>query len=199
MDPLLKESLDLALEYLRVLAWPVVVIVAVVMFRSSIRALFTRMTKASGFGASAEFAAEVRSLAEESKQIREGEGVGEVGGTSATQDREPATNLGRMLIAWAKLEAAAEEVAERAKLRSQGGPISQIAIELREDGLIGAQTFHILMSLRALRNDVVHRADQAQVLDVAAEDFISTVENLESAFRAAGRAADERYRNASVP
>lgn len=60
---------ELALEYLKVLAWPMVVFTLALLYRRPLIALLARLRKATGWGATVELADEARQLADESAQI----------------------------------------------------------------------------------------------------------------------------------
>lgn len=54
---------ELVLRYVRALAWPLAVVVIVVLFRHTIRATVSRLTELSGAGVSAKFQSEAESMA----------------------------------------------------------------------------------------------------------------------------------------
>lgn len=65
------EVAKLVLEFVRVLAWPVVAVAALWIFGPNLRTVLGRLTEASWGGAAVKFAAEVKELGEEAESVRD--------------------------------------------------------------------------------------------------------------------------------
>ena len=67
----LHDWLDIILEYLKVLAWPAIVLTLALIFRRPLIDIFKRLQKASGWGAQLELRQEIREVADDSSTTPE--------------------------------------------------------------------------------------------------------------------------------
>lgn len=198
MDPLvlLAAAFDvgmklatLLLEYLKVMVWPAVVVWALWMYRHQLRDFIDRVR--SGKVGWFEFATNnVQHLSEESEVLPDliaaqstEEHRGEL--VAAPEAPEPATLLGRLLLAWGDLEAAAgDAVARREISPTFARNLAVLFAKLERDRLIGPDTAAVARSLQKIRNDVVHRATETTLSPEFVDGFAETARNLATILRA---------------
>jgi len=188
------EIAALVLEYLKVVMWPSVVVALALVYRRHLITVLERVRKASGFGASLELADRSLRLAEQSEEIPElaqaeaiaddDEGIANLEGEGAE------TLMGRMVIAWSRLERAMHDTAVSLELGTGGTRnLGVISSQLRAQGLIGMETERIAKSLQRLRNEIIHHADEVVLTPPVVEGFVETASNIERVIRAAGTVA----------
>ncbi|MFJ4996538.1 hypothetical protein ACIP5T_00150 [Microbacterium sp. NPDC088619] len=172
----------LLLDYLKVIVWPAVVVWGLWMFRRQLRDFIDRVR--SGKMGWFEFETEMRHLSEKSEVLPDlaaaqasEEQRGEV--PSTPEAPEPATLLGRMLLAWSDLEVAAREAGIRRQKSAQFSRNLVVLFgALEHDGLISREAVSIARSLQRVRNSIVHRATETVLTPQFVDDFTETTRNL---------------------
>lgn len=252
----LQDWLDTVLEYLKVFAWPAVVLTLALVFRAPLIEVLQRLHKAAGFGASVELERTLeqnaRSLNEASlpelahtetgsnepeqpeqsespeqaeptkRSVRSGTPEAAQGGhepldhdavnpqkqlwspdavrrfwrqqpamaaelglihpdfRSAFGDAE---NYGRMMLAWAHLEAKAVRLGELIGLSSSSARnLGVLSGKLLDRGLVSHEAAEIARSLQRLRNELVHEVENINISPVLTVDFVETAEKLDRVF-----------------
>ncbi|GAA3212980.1 hypothetical protein [Microbacterium terregens] len=167
----------LVLEYLKVLVWPAVVMVGILIFRRSLRALISRIRKGSGWGVAIELEGDADQLAAESVQLPELKGKTHSQTEDPPQGSDRESRLGRVLTAWSAVEREAAALASRLGLipRTNLGVLSR---ELLAKDLVSGETAKVMNGLQQLRNRIVHTADTVDLTDATVEDFVLTSRNL---------------------
>lgn len=167
----------LVLEYLKVLVWPAVVVVGILVFRRSLRALISRIRKGSGWGVAIELEGDADQLAAESVRLPELKGKAQSQIDEPAQGSDHESRLGRVLTAWSAVEREASALASRLGLipRTNLGVLSR---ELLANDLISGDTAKVMSGLQQLRNRIVHTADNMHLTDATVEDFVLTSRNL---------------------
>lgn len=179
------EIAELVLAYVKVLAWPLVALFILMIFRRQIIGLLGRVRRAKMPGFEFHIADQIRELSEQSEtlpELAEAQKSTKLDSDGAVEP-EPATLLGRMLIAWSDLEHAASEVAFR-----RGSPhrtnLGVLFADLHSDGVVSLDTALVARSLQDVRNIIVHRATEAILLPDVVENFAETARNLATVLRA---------------
>ncbi len=178
---------QLVLEYVTVLAWPVVAVAALLVFRSDIKTLLSRVKKASGFGAEIELEAEARRVAAQAEQLPElpphrmpkpdKTGVGLDRPVSSLEGQT--TRLGELIVAWLSVEGAARSLSERLGLPPSAGPnLRRLSSELVRRDLLSTQARDVAVQLQEVRNRVIHEPDGVLLTESFISDFKDAARNL---------------------
>ncbi len=179
------------LEYVRVLAWPAVVLVAAVMFRSPVSDLLDRVVEASGFGGKLKMIeASMRRAVAESKveasavpdTVEDAESASEIESASASVD----SNIGKILVTSVFLEKEARDAVVRSGANHVPGSFRAAVQFLHTQGLIGVESFDAAMKLADTRARVAHNV-WGDLNDKIADDFVHAATNLRKVFAAIGR------------
>ena len=167
--------------YLDVLAWPTVVVVAILLFRSNVGAFIDRVTEARAGGVSVKAEKVAQELANRTIELASGlsrSGETTVRPAATAEQSEPET-VGRMLIAWKSLEDVARQ---RVWALSNAEPVglSMLALfrELERAGLVSHAVTTVAADTQHLRNRVVHLSG-SQITGALADDFIATCKRLQ--------------------
>lgn len=157
------------LDVLKVIAWPLVILVIVVVFRTEITSVLSRITKLSGLGFSAELARSAREIAEQLEDVEGREDLNEGDLAEEFQIIDPSMAV---LRAWIGLEQVAADWSA-ALGRRRETPV-QLARFLVQHELLSADTLEPIRRLQVLRNEIVHSG--AQISQDAARSLIESIE-----------------------
>lgn len=225
----LQDWLDTVLEYLKVFAWPAVVVTLALVYRKPLIEVLRRLHKAAGFGATVEleraFEQNARSLNEanlpelppeterESPEpdapapTRESppdpvpdpkkiwgaaalrnfwatnpETAARLGFPYPDEDRDP-ERYGRMMLAWAHLEAKAVKLGMLIGLNpSSARNLGVLSGGLLDRKLISHETAEIARSLQRLRNELAHEVENISISPSLTSNFVQTAEKLDLIF-----------------
>jgi hypothetical protein len=184
-----RDIAELVLEYLKVLAWPAVVLGAVVLFRRSLIRLLGRIREASAFGATVRLEEEAEQVAEASRQIPEtqdsSQNVPQVDADPAwAASDDHALGSGRMLLAWSRLENMAGYAASLIGA-DQHLSVSRVLQRLSSRGLLSAEAVGVARGLQAIRNQLVHATNDIFLTTATVNDFVTASRELAAALEVA--------------
>jgi hypothetical protein len=152
------EIAELVLEYVKVVAWPLVVVAGLFMFRRTIRSVLKRITEASGFGATLKLVTESIEVAERSEDIPAVEGADENGAYDG--GRVPlhpiyVSNLDEVQRIYGELLISAAAAIERSGAEVGALPtLEKAAKRLHSMDLIDDVSAEVAVRLERLRRDV---------------------------------------------
>ncbi|WP_353807872.1 hypothetical protein [Agromyces sp. SYSU T00194] len=179
------EIAELVLAYIKVLVWPLVVVLALLLFRRQFARMFGRVIEARGFGAMLKLTEDVAEAAEVSESLPELAEAPELPSEPAGSGPLPEDQAGRMLFAWNRLESAAVLTARRLGLSPMASlNLGVLARELQDRDLVGAKTANLMRDLQGVRNKLVHASVDLHVGEGFADDFVDALGNLERVLRA---------------
>lgn len=166
------EIAALVLEYVKALAWPLVVLGLALIFRSELRDLVDRIRIFKGLGFEAQLAEKLSRVAATAEKIEKESGV-RVKRRKAV--KEPgASPLERILSAWSDLEVLSYEVSRN---RGENRPVTNVAQlfrALHRDGLVSEDLVGVARGLQGIRNDIVHRPGGVNLIGEFVDEFIDT-------------------------
>lgn len=94
-----------------------------------------------------------------------------------------AENYGRMMLAWAHLEAKAVRLGELIGLSSSSARnLGVLSGKLLDRRLIGHEAAEIARGLQRLRNELAHEVEKISISPVLTTDFVETAEKLDRLF-----------------
>ncbi|MBO3663719.1 hypothetical protein [Microbacterium stercoris] len=184
-----REISAVLLEYVKVLAWPLLVLTGLIMFRSSLRDVLGRIRSASGWGGKVELDAAARKAAEDSEEIPELADAEPSPSDGGGRDH-PEAVLGRFIIAFAKLEVVVRDTAVALHVPEAGHSLRTLARKLRRLGFISAETEGLAYEVQSMRNEIIHHADRITFESGWVDNFIEATTNLERVLRSVGRKGD---------
>ena len=177
------EIAELVLKYLQSLAWPLVALASVLVFRSELSALFARVTEASAFGATLKLEKTAERAAAASEELPELAGTNV---PAADSPRPPShtSDLGRIVFEWRNLEKTSSELTKQFDLpKSSQFNVQRTVQELANRGLVSRELVSLSRQLQSLRNELIHKTDDKMFTPSFAEDFVEAIRNLNSAMR----------------
>ncbi|KAB1893639.1 hypothetical protein F6W69_06340 [Microbacterium oxydans] len=232
----LQDWLDTVLEYLKVFAWPAVVLILALVYRKPLIEVLRRLHKAAGFGATVElekgFEQSARSLNEanlpelvaetresvdpsaDTPELKEPETpsreeipdpmaelkrvwspaairnfwesnpetAARLGLVYPDDDRHP-ERYGRMMLAWAHLEARATKLGMLIGLPpSSARNLGVLSAGLLDRKLISHESAEIARSLQRLRNELAHEVENINISASLTSNFVQAAEKLDTVF-----------------
>ena len=187
------ELARLVLDYLRVLAWPAVLIVAVFFFRVQLGSLVERVTEASAFGGTVKLESQARQVQEAvasfsspgSLDRKTASGQNETG----NRQNDGISSVGNIVRAWAEVEIVAKRIYEQMGNQPRRGVfVLRVVEDLVSRELISPDAAGVVRELFEIRNKLVHdpsvvlTANAADALLIAIKNFRITLENISSNF-----------------
>lgn len=179
------EIAELVLKFLQALVWPIVAVVAVVVFRRQLAGLFARITEASIFGATIKLEESAERAAAKSDDIPE---LSDPLARSEPVEKinSPQAAAGSMISAWAAVESVTARIGQALSLTgSSGRSPSRIVRELYARDLISAEAFSVAQDLQSVRNQLVHGGLDLELSISAAANFVEAAEQLRVALTVA--------------
>lgn len=185
----LRVSAELVLEYIKVLVWPAVVVIAIVMFRTRISELLDRLKEASFLGNKMTFGdKEMKAAEDESVKL-----LKETGQEALTVPAmSPAdmvswtdvndSELGKMVAAWIQLEHIANRKADELGIGLRKGNVGRVVATFADMRLVASGWVTQAERLQQIRNRLFH--GDMSLTAAGAESFISTVHNLTAVINA---------------
>jgi hypothetical protein len=180
------------LSYIRVLVWPTVVLVAVLLFRPQLAKLIGRITEVSAAGALVKFSEEVDQLVDKADSLRR-----EVAGIALVRSEArpnldslplPEEPIASFLAAYRELEVAARDAAPAA------GGTSPLLIPvlkgLQEQTLVPESAVEVGEELRSIRNQVAHGFQRLTPDD--AQGLVAAARSLNEVIRTAAQSSGQR-------
>lgn len=183
------ELARLVLDYLRVLAWPSVLIVAVFFFRVQLGSLVERVTEASAFGGTVKLESQARQVQEavasfSSPRSLDGKTANGENKIGNRQD-DGMSSVGNIVRAWAEVEIVAKRLYEQMGNQPRRGVfVLRVVEELVSRELISADAVSVVRELFEIRNKLIHdpnvvlTANAADALLMAIRNFRITLENI---------------------
>ena len=184
----LEVILDFIANIVASLAWPVIVLVIALSFRSHIVAAFNNLKSISYGGAKAVFEKELNKATERAKAIEEpdsqtakenNERVGELLNMAA------ASPTGAIIEAWKDIEQNARDVAEGSGLPLGGNPARpyfNLQKFLSDNDLLPKAEINTFRELRMIRNRAAHSSDFEITVDQARR-YVSLADRLIDAIK----------------
>jgi len=178
---------ELVLSYLRVLAWPAVVISLGFLFRNQISALIGRVEEASAFGAS--FRLAKRAEQAEKASFSSPDRVTARSGVPAGEESEPRPVLATeevvdVLRAWQELEETARRAGDQMGVANRHRPLPVfIAERMAANGWVSSDTVRLARELTQARNELIH--ENVDVSSATARSLVQSIETLRSIFQVA--------------
>jgi hypothetical protein len=155
------------------LAWPVTVVIALVLLRRPLAELLPQMRKLKYKDFEAEFGEDVKQLEEEAKQVLPAEVVESARAGDPIEQLIEVSPSAAVLEAWRGVEAAAKRLLERKghKLDYEVAAPYKLIERVLDTAAIDRRKLKIFADLRRLRNKVAH-ADEYEVAPARARDYV---------------------------
>lgn len=182
----------LALGYVHELAWPLVIVFAVILFRTPLASALDRITEFSWFGFKAKMGKEVEKVQQKvernpdaveaismsvySDVVQTGPKRPKV--SQKTQNDIPfgLSSERQVVLSWRELEMTLGRISS--KLKISIGPtlnITQILNELKSRHLISDETKDIIDDLRRIKNELQHRSQVEFLTDSATDSLLMSI------------------------
>lgn len=177
------------------LAWPVVAIIVLLVFRKPLIELVERIRNFELFGVRATLDDRLNAAARSSARQEYVAPPRPEKPAATFVDADP---LATILRSWLRLEEAAQDLARAQGVPTQRGSIGRVMVGLYEAGRIERATLDTFRQLNAIRNSVVHPSKgdeptiaQANDFAVLADEVVRAIEFQRDHFDAHGRGDDE--------
>jgi hypothetical protein len=173
------EIAALVLEYVKALAWPLVVLGLALMFRAELRDLVDRIRTFKGMGFEAQIAEKLSRVAAKAEKIEKASGLNT---SKRVEERSIGESpLERLLGAWREVEVLAYEIGRARGAAHSVKNVGQLVRELHRDGLVTDDLVEIARGLQGIRNDIVHRQEGISLLGGSVDSFIDLTHTLRDA------------------